>query len=72
MINGYEINRKLESDEKKNLSILSRGASIRILLTRLHDMLFQEQEAFVELKDPIEYLNILKFHQENDLEKKIL
>ena len=44
-----------------------RGAAIRFLLTRLHDELFQPKNAFVKPKDPIEYLNILKFHQTNEV-----
>ena len=40
LIKGYESQRKLTDEEKKSFSILLRGASIRILITRLHDQLF--------------------------------
>ena len=64
LINGYESQRKLTNDEKKYFSVLLRGASIRILITRLHDQLFHLDNAFVKPKDPNEYLAILKFHQQ--------
>ena len=64
LIKGYENHRKLTDHEKNSLSILLRGASIRILLTRLHDQLFHTEGAFVEPKKPEEYVKILKFHQD--------
>ena len=69
LLNGYEDTRLLKNEEKKKLSILSRGASVRILITRLHDQLFQSEEAYVKPKDPEEYIEILKFHQKNDIIK---
>ena len=63
LIKGYQKIRILEDEEKKYLSILLRGAALRILLTRLHDQLFHPKAAFVEPKDHYEYLKILKFHQ---------
>ena len=36
---------------------------MRFLLTRLHDLLYHPDEAFVTPKDPLEYFTILKFHQ---------
>ena len=64
LIKGYESQRQLTTEEKKFFSILLRGASIRILITRLHDQFFQPNDAFVKPKDPNEYLAILKFHQQ--------
>ena len=64
LIKGYESHRKLTDEEKNSFSILLRGASIRILITRLHDQLFHPNNAFVNTKDPNEYLSILKFHQQ--------
>jgi homoserine kinase type II len=66
LIKGYESQRELTTEEKKYFSILLRGAAIRILITRLHDQLFCPDEAFVEPKDPNEYLAILKFHQQTN------
>jgi homoserine kinase type II len=67
-IKGYEDNRLLTNQEKSSLSILLRGAAIRILLTRLHDKLFHPKGAFVEPKDPQEYVKILQFHQDINME----
>ena len=67
LIKGYESQRKLTTEEKKYFSILLRGASIRILITRLHDQLFHQDNAFVTHKDPNEYLAILKFHQQTNI-----
>ena len=66
LIKGYESQRKLTNEEQKYISILLRGASIRILITRLHDQLFQQDNAFVKPKNPYEYLTILKFHQQKN------
>ena len=67
IISGYQNLKKLSSDEYSSLKILLRGAAIRFLLTRLNDKLFHPANAFVKPKDPIEYLKILNFHQENDI-----
>ena len=69
LIQGYEDIRSLKKIEKKYLSILLRGAALRILLTRIYDYIFHPDGAFVEPKDPKEYYSILQFHQENDLSK---
>ena len=44
---------------------LLRGAAVRILVTRLHDMIYHPKDALVIPKDPKEYLQILEWHQEN-------
>jgi len=61
-INGYSSIRKLEEDEKKSLKILCQGAAIRFLLTRVFDYLNLTEGALVKIKDPIEYLKRLEFH----------
>ena len=50
-----------------SLNILLRAAAVRILSTRMHDYIFHPPEAVVVKKDPFEYLNILKWHQQNDI-----
>ena len=67
LIQGYEKNRLLTKKEMDYLSILLRGASLRILLTRIHDQLFHEKGSFVKPKNPEEYFNILRFHQKNNV-----
>ena len=61
-IDGYSIIRKLTEDEKKSLKILCKGAAIRFLLTRVFDYLNLTEGAIVKIKDPVEYLKRLEFH----------
>jgi homoserine kinase type II len=61
-INGYSSIRKLSSYEKKSLKILCKGAAIRFLLTRVFDYLNLTEGAVVTVKDPVEYLKRLEFH----------
>ena len=68
LIEGYEEIRKLKEIEKNSIPILLRGSAIRILITRLHDEIFYLDDAFVEPKNPKEYVKILQFHQQNNKE----
>ena len=61
-IDGYSSIRKLTDDEKKSLKILCKGAALRFLLTRVFDYLNLTEGALVKIKDPIEYLKRLEFH----------
>ena len=61
-INGYSNIRKLTDEEKNSLKILCKGAAIRFLLTRVYDYLNSKKSALVSVKDPIEYLKRLEFH----------
>tara|TARA_Y100000590_G_scaffold35433_1_gene38494 strand:+ start:3287 stop:4255 length:969 start_codon:yes stop_codon:yes gene_type:complete len=61
-IDGYSSIRKLTEEEKKYLKILCQGAAIRFLLTRVFDYLNLTEGAIVKIKDPIEYLKRLEFH----------
>jgi len=61
-IDGYSSIRKLSDDEKKSLKVLCQGAAIRFLLTRVFDYLNLIEGAIVKIKDPIEYLKRLEFH----------
>ena len=62
---GFENISSLNIEEKASMNVLLRGAAVRILVTRLHDKIFHPDDALVKLKDPEEYLNILKWHQQN-------
>ena len=62
-VEGYSSIRKLSDLEKKNLAILSQGAALRFLLTRVFDSLNTVEGAIVKVKDPIEYLKRLEFHK---------
>ena len=61
-IDGYSEIRKLSEEEKKSLKILCQGAAMRFLLTRVFDYLNLTEGALVKIKDPIEYLKRLEFH----------
>ncbi len=61
-IDGYSSIRKLTNKERKYLKILCQGAAIRFLLTRVFDYLNLTEGAIVKIKDPIEYLKRLEFH----------
>ena len=61
-VDGYSSIRKLTEEEKKSLKILCQGAAMRFLLTRVFDYLNLTEGALVKIKDPIEYLKRLEFH----------
>ncbi len=61
-IDGYSKIRKLTEEEKKSFKVLCQGAAIRFLLTRVFDYLNLTEGAIVKIKDPIEYLKRLEFH----------
>ena len=67
ILEEYQKLREFSDLEKKSLSILLRAASVRILCTRVYDYMFHPPNAVVVRKDPFEYLNILKWHQQNDI-----
>ena len=61
-IEGYSELRQLTEEEKQSLKILCQGAAIRFLLTRVFDILNLIEGAVVTVKDPVEYLKRLEFH----------
>ena len=61
-IDGYSSLKKLTEKEKDSLKILCKGAALRFLLTRVFDYLNLTEGAIVKIKDPIEYLKRLEFH----------
>ena len=63
LISGYNKIRKLTDDEKRNIKVLSQGAALRFLLTRVFDSLNTVKGAIVKVKDPMEYLKRLEFHK---------
>ena len=64
LLEGFNKYSMFNKDEKKHFNILLRGAAVRILVTRLHDTIYNPEDAIVIPKDPLEYLNILKWHQQ--------
>ena len=62
-IDGYSSIRKLSDEEKNNIKVLSQGAALRFLLTRVFDTINKVEGAIVKIKDPVEYLKRLEFHK---------
>ena len=62
LLRAYAAVRPLSDAERAALPVLSQGAAIRFLLTRLYDWLNMPPGALVTPKDPLEYLRRLRFH----------
>lgn len=67
LMEGYESVRPLSFYEKEAMPVLLRGASIRFLMTRLHDWIFHDPESFVKPHDPLAYVARLQFHRNEKL-----
>lgn len=63
LLAAYRSVRPLSAGELEALPLLARGAALRFLLTRLYDWQNQVEGALVKPKDPLEYLEKLRFHQ---------
>jgi homoserine kinase type II len=63
LVSGYEAVRGLSEAEYEALPVLARGSALRFLLTRLYDWLNVPEGALVTPKNPLEYVEKLKFHQ---------
>jgi len=63
LLGAYQRVRPLTPAERAALPLLARGGALRFLLTRLYDWLNRPPGAFVEPKDPREYLAKLRFHR---------
>jgi homoserine kinase type II len=61
MLAGYESVRTLSDAERKALPLLARGAALRFLLTRAHDVIYHDESALVEPHDPMEYVQKLAY-----------
>ncbi|MBQ5469805.1 MAG: homoserine kinase [Acetobacter sp.] len=63
ILQGYEEIRPLEPAERHMMPLFAQGAALRFLLTRLYDWIHAPTWGMVTLKDPLEYLIRLRFHQ---------
>ena len=63
MLAAYRAVRPFTGAELEALPLLARGAALRFLLTRLFDWQNQVAGALVRPKDPLEYLDKLRFHR---------
>jgi homoserine kinase type II len=66
LLSNYRAVRPIGADELAALPLLARGSALRFLLTRLYDWLNQPPGALVRPKDPLEYLQKLRFHRRVD------
>lgn len=62
-LSAYDKIRPVTAEEKAAMPVLLRGAALRFLLTRAHDLLNHNEEALVTPKNPEEYLSKLRYHQ---------
>jgi homoserine kinase type II len=63
LLSNYRAVRPISAAELAALPLLARGSALRFLLTRLYDWLNQPPGAMVRPKDPLEYLQKLRFHR---------
>lgn len=61
LLTGYESIRPLTKPEKDAYHILCRGAAMRFLSSRLHDLVFHDSQNLVTPKPPTEYIQKLEF-----------
>ena len=64
LIKGYSKIRKFSDKEKKSLNVLCKGAALRYLLTRTYDYLNTPKSAVIKIKNPREYIQKLKVHNQ--------
>lgn len=62
LLQAYARTRPFGDDELAALPLLARGSALRFLLTRLFDWLHHPPGAYVNPKDPLDYLEKLRFH----------
>ena len=61
---GYSKIRSLSNNEKKSLNILCKRAALRYLVTRSYDYLNTPKNAIIKIKNPREYIQKLKIHNQ--------
>lgn len=66
LLKSYNKIRPISEAEIAAMKILGRAAAMRFLISRAYDKLNQVEGAMVAIKDPLEYVEKLKFWQETD------
>ena len=66
-IKSYLQNFKLTNEEKDSFNFYLKVSAIRFFLTRLYDLHFNK-EGNVKHKNPIEFFEIFKFHEKNNIQ----
>ncbi len=67
LMEGYEAVRPLSGAERKALNTVLRGTALRYLLSRLQELFAHNAETVMTPHNPQEYIEILRFHQGNDV-----
>lgn len=67
LLRAYESERPLHHDEQQSFQTLGRGAAMRFLSSRLHDLVFHDPKNLVTPKNPDEYARKLDFHRDHAL-----
>lgn len=62
LLKSYNKVRKITQKELDILPIVASGSALRFLLTRIYDWFNHDNGAIVKPKDPLEYLEKLRFH----------
>lgn len=63
LLRAYQSVRTLTEKEVQALPLFGRAAAIRIIATRLYDLLYPKPGGAVVAKNPLEHVYILRFHQ---------
>jgi homoserine kinase type II len=64
LLNAYNAVRPLSDEEIAALPVLAAGAALRFMLTRLYDWVMTPAGSLVVKKDPMEYLQKMRFHRQ--------
>ena len=64
LLNAYNQSRPFSEKERAALPILSLGASLRFMLTRLYDWVTTPEGSLVVKKEPEEYIRKMRFHHQ--------
>mgnify|MGYP006425207987 CR=1 FL=1 len=67
ILEGYQQERVLSDRERAAMNLHLRASALRILVTRLYDWLFHDDNSYVTPKDPRSFIERLRFHQHKDI-----
>lgn len=62
-LDGYNVVRPFTGEEAQALPVMARGTALRFLISRLVSWLDRDPDALVDPKDPLEYLERVRFHR---------
>ena len=65
LLNAYDAKLPLNAESLEHFPTLLRGAALRFILSRTIDWIHTPSDALVTKKDPLAFLRILEFYQDN-------